>query len=48
LVVCAGQDYRCARATVAYYRATGDRALLGEAEASMRRLAGERDPSLPL
>jgi DNA-binding winged helix-turn-helix (wHTH) protein/tetratricopeptide (TPR) repeat protein len=48
LVGWAAQDYRCARAVAAYHRATGDRALLGEAEANVRRLAGERDPALPL
>ncbi|HEU4665157.1 MAG TPA: winged helix-turn-helix domain-containing protein [Dokdonella sp.] len=42
------RDYRCARAVAAYYRAVGDGAAATAAEASLRRLAGERDPRLPL
>lgn len=42
------RDYRCARAAAAYYRAIGDGAAAAAAEAAQRRLAGERDPRLPL
>ncbi|MBA8887411.1 DNA-binding winged helix-turn-helix (wHTH) protein/tetratricopeptide (TPR) repeat protein [Dokdonella fugitiva] len=42
------RDYRCARAAAAYYRAIGDGAAATAAEAAQRRLAGERDPRLPL
>ncbi len=42
------RDYRCARAVAAYYRALGDATVAAPAEAAQRRLAGERDPQLPL
>jgi len=42
------RDYRCARAVAAFYRALGDRTTAAPAEAAQRRLAGERDPQLPL
>ena len=48
LVTCAERDYRCARAIATYYRAIGDAAAAASAEASLRRLGGERDPALPL
>jgi len=48
LVTCAERDYRCARASATYYRAIGDDAAAASAEATLRRLGGERDPALPL
>lgn len=44
----AEKDYAAARALEAYYRASGQSALAGEAAAQVRALAGERDPRLPL
>jgi DNA-binding winged helix-turn-helix (wHTH) protein/tetratricopeptide (TPR) repeat protein len=43
----ADDDYRAARATAAYYRATGAADQVRSADAVVRKLAGERDPSLP-
>jgi tetratricopeptide (TPR) repeat protein len=48
MVTWAERDYRCARALAAYYRAIGDSGSLRSADAAVRRLAGERDPALPL
>ncbi|GAA5004751.1 hypothetical protein FNZ56_06795 [Pseudoluteimonas lycopersici] len=42
------RDYRVARASLALYRALGDRALQAEAETRVRRLAGERNPDSPV
>lgn len=42
------RDYRVARASLALYRALGDRDLQAEAETRVRRLAGERDPDSPV
>lgn len=44
----ADNDYRAARASLALYQAMGDRRLQANAEAQVRRLAGERDPALPV
>jgi DNA-binding winged helix-turn-helix (wHTH) protein/tetratricopeptide (TPR) repeat protein len=42
------RDYRCARTTAAYYRALGSTDQARAADAEVHKLAGERDPSLPL
>lgn len=44
----ASRDYRAARALAALYLALGNTALADTAQAQARRLAGERDPRLPL
>ena len=44
----ASRDYRAARALAALYLALGNTELADTAQAQARRLAGERDPRLPL
>ncbi|MBO9662165.1 transcriptional regulator [Dokdonella sp.] len=44
----AERDYGAARAVAALYRALGNSGFAGDAEARAKRLAGERDPRLPL
>ncbi|HEX7917350.1 transcriptional regulator [Rudaea sp.] len=44
----ADNDYRIARTTLALYRALEDRNAAADSEAAVKRLAGERDPRLPL
>jgi DNA-binding winged helix-turn-helix (wHTH) protein/tetratricopeptide (TPR) repeat protein len=42
------RDYDAARSVAAFYRAAGDTGRAEAADAAARKLAGERDPSLPL
>lgn len=42
------RDYRAARTALALYRALDDRALQATAVAQVRKLAGERNPALPV
>ena len=44
----ADNDYRVARTTLALYRVLGESSTTARSEAVVQRLAGERDPSLPL
>ena len=48
LLAYADRDYRAARAAMLIYRALERRTLAADSEAKMRRLAGERNPDLPL
>lgn len=44
----ADNDYRIAHGTLGLYRALGDQDGIRTSQATVRRLAGERDPALPL
>lgn len=44
----ADRDYEAARAVAAFHRASGDKERAESADAVVRKLAGERDPSIPI